>query len=462
MKKYISYLITCLVLMGTAHAQETPPPGGTPKGFTLPEREEITLDNGLKVVLVPWGQVPKATVYLVTKTGYVHEQEDQVWLTRLLAKMMEEGSASRSSDQIAEQLSGMGGDIRVSVGRHNTIVGTNVLYEFTPDALEILAEVLMQPALPDSEIDRFKSDLKRNLSVALSRPQSKVTDQFYKTLFPDHAYGRLYTDEAQIDSYSTEQVRAFYEANYGAKRTVLYVAGKFDVDAVRQKATEILSSWKPGPDVSWPAVSVDPVPGVQLLDKPGSVQSTLRLGLPVVDPTHADYQALELTNALLGGAFGSRITSNIREDKGYTYSPYSTISNGKGMAVWFEQADVTTDVTAASLLEINKEINLLRDEPPTEEELNGIKNAEVGLFILQNSSGSGLINQLIYMDYQGLPESHLTSYVDNIMAVTPEQVQQMAQKYIDPEKMTIVIVGDKSKVQPQLDGAKTELKLEVN
>ena len=471
MKKLLSYLTLGLMMACSAPQQEqapvaqefpsTPPSGEMPRGFTLPEREEYTLDNGLKVVLIPWGDVPKADVVLVTQAGYANESSDQVWLTRLLSGLMEEGSENLNAAEIADTLAAMGGNLSVNVQRHITTVQASVLYEFTPQTVSILADVLARPALPASEEERIKNDLKRSVNVSKSRQSSLVTEKFYETLFPDHPYSQIYPAEGQIDTYGLAEAKAFYEANYGAKRSIVYVAGMFDTEAVKEAINTALASWQPGPEPYFPEVDASPVPGVQIIDRPGAVQSTIRMGVPVLAADQPDYTAMEITNSILGGSFSSRITSNIREDKGYTYSPFGAIINPVNTSIWIEQADVTTDVTAASIIEINKEINRLREEPPTEEELQAIKNSETGLFILQNASGSGLINQLIFMEYQGLDESYLTGYVDRINAVTPEKVQQMAQQYINPEALTIIIAGDKKLVEQQLNDKKSELDLKV-
>lgn len=189
---------------------------------------------------------------------------------------------------------------------------------------------------------------------------------------------------------------------------------------------------------------------VHLTDRPGAAQSTIYLGLPVIDPTQKDYMALLVTNSLLGGSFGSRITSNIREDKGYTYSPFSSISTRYRDAYWAEVADVTTEVTGASLKEIFYEIDRLQAEAPSEEELRGIQNYLAGVFVLQNSTPSGIIGQLALLNLHGLPESYLTEYVKNIYAVTPAEVQRIAQTYLRDEEMTIVITGDVKKISAQI------------
>jgi predicted Zn-dependent peptidase len=174
------------------------------------------------------------------------------------------------------------------------------------------------------------------------------------------------------------------------------------------------------------------------------------LGLPVVYPGNQDFIPMQVTNALLGGSFASRITSNIREAKGYTYSPNSSLSTRFRDAYWVEVADVTTAVTGPSLKEIFYEIERLQKEPPTEAELQGIKNYLAGIFVLQNSSRQGVINQLAFVDLHGLDDSYLTTYVQKILATTPKDIQRIAQTYLLGDKMTLVVVGDKSKVAEQL------------
>jgi predicted Zn-dependent peptidase len=163
---------------------------------------------------------------------------------------------------------------------------------------------------------------------------------------------------------------------------------------------------------------------------------------------------MNVTDALLGGAFGSRITSNIREDKGYTYSPGSFIWTRKKASMWVETADVTSDVTGASLTEIFKEIDRLRAEPPPSAELDGIKNNLAGVFTVQNSSRFGLINQLEFVDLHGLGDDYVTNYVKNILAVTPEDVRATAERHLDPQKFSIAIVGNKPTIEKQLGEVK--------
>jgi zinc protease len=180
--------------------------------------------------------------------------------------------------------------------------------------------------------------------------------------------------------------------------------------------------------------------------------------LPILTPDNKDYIPMIVTNSLLGGSFGSRITSNIREDKGYTYSPFSALNNRKGSSVWYEQADVTSEHTVESLLEIEKEIKKLGAIEPSKEELKGIQNYEAGIFVLQNSSPAGIIGQLNFLDLYGLPDSYLDSYVKNIHAVTPAMVTETANTYIKYDNMAKVMVGDKEQIEKQIKTQKEKQK----
>jgi predicted Zn-dependent peptidase len=314
----------------------------------------------------------------------------------------------------------------------------------------LLAEVTQHPRLPESEVPRLKQDLLRQLNVQKSQAGALARERFLKALYPDHPYGRLLSTEPIINSFDVQAVKKFYDDNFGAARTHIYVAGKFDSAAVKAAITQAFSDWKRGPD---PFIDIPKAAGnreLDMVDRPGAAQSTLYIGLPTIDPSNADYLPLLVMNTLLGGSFGSRITSNIREQKGYTYSPRSQVSARYRDAYWAEVADVTTAVTGPSIKEILYEIDRLQKSPPSDDELNGIKNYLAGVFVLTNSRRGGLIGQLQYVDLHDLGDDYLETYVQKVYTMTPQQIQQMAQKYIVADKLTIVVVGDKEKVGAQV------------
>lgn len=460
--KYIkSYFLVALIFLGlTTEAQrQTPPPAGTPLDFTLPAKDTKSLDNGMKANYVQYGIVPKVTVNLVIKTGNVHEAADQVWLADLTGNLMREGTTTMDFATISKKVAAMGGELNVSVGMDQTTIRSSVLSEFAPDLIAIMSDLVMHPSFPESEIDRLKNDLKRQLVVQKVQPRAQASEKFYGIIYPDQPYGRYFPTEEMLDSYTVDMVKDFYNANYGAKRSVLYVVGKFDETKVATAVKNAFAKWTPGPDVSYPEAKANHTNEIAMIDRKGAPQTTIMVGLPTLTPDNPDFIALEVTNSLLGGSFGSRITTNIREDKGYTYSPRSVIQNRQGTSVWYERADVTTEFTGASLTEISKEIERLQNEPPSKEEMEGIQNYEAGIFVLRNSSPGGIIGQLSFIDMHGLDDSYLTDRVKNIYAVTPEKVSQITKDYINYADMTLVLVGDKEVLEKQKQAIEEKSKL---
>ena len=433
----------------TSTPKQAPPAGGPPKAFHLPTLEKFTLPNGLQVTMAPFGSIPKVQVSVAVRVGSLNESASQVWLSELTGRLMKEGTTAKTAEQVAAQAASMGGSIDVQAGPDITRIDSDVLSEFAPKIVALLADVVMHPLLPETDVPRLKQDLQRKLSIELTQPGMLARERFVEALYPNHPYGRFLSTEATISSFTDADVRKFYESNFGAARTHIYVAGKFDPAAVKKAITEAFSGWQRGPD---PLIDIPkPVTKRQLdiVDRPGAAQSTLYIGLPAIDPSNPDYIPLQVMDALLGGSFGSRITANIREQKGYTYSPRSQVSVRYRDGYWVEVADVTTAVTGPSIKEILYEIDRLQNAPPSAAELDGIKNYLAGVFVIRNSSRGGVINQLQFVDLHQLGDNYLNSYVQKVHAVTPEQVQEMAREYIVKEKLAIVVVGDKQKIADQ-------------
>jgi predicted Zn-dependent peptidase len=445
-------MLAALALMATPvlAQKEAPPAPGTPKDFRLPPRKSVTLPNGLRVTLVHYGLVPKTAVSLQIETGGIDEGADEVQLSALTADMLLEGTTTRTGSDISRQAAEMGGGVAAGSTDNAVSVGGEVLSENAERYVALLADVVLRPRFAQADVERVRANHARDNAIALSQPGPMTRAKFREMIFGDHPYGRVFPTEAMLMGYTAEKVRGFYTRNYGARRTHIYVSGVFNDARMERAIRTAFGGWAAGA----PATDNPPTPvnhrQVELIDRPDAVQSSLRVGLPVADPSNPDWVRLSVTDALLGGSFGSRITSNIREDKGYTYSPFSFVGSWPRTGLWLEVADVTTNVTGASIKEIFGETDRLRNEAPSERELNGIKNNMVGLFTLQNSSRNGVINQLQFVDQYNLGDGYLSGYVRNILAVTPEQVQAMAVKYLDPSRMTIAVVGDKKTVEEQL------------
>ncbi|MEZ4699689.1 MAG: pitrilysin family protein [Rhodothermales bacterium] len=432
--------------------KQTPPPGDPPRDFVLPAKSELTLSNGLVVTLIPYGTLPKATVQLIIDAGNADEGANEIWLADLLGDLMEEGTNSRSAEDIAAEAARMGGEINIGVGLDQTSIAGDVLSEFAPDILALIADIAQNPSLPGSEIDRLKRDRVRELSIQKTQPQAIALAEFRKVMYGEHPYGRIFPTEAMVEGYTIEQVRAFYNTHFNASRARLYIAGVFDEQAVRSAVEAAFGKWKGGMESSRELPTPRSQREVYIVDIPGAAQSNVYIGLPTIDPSNPDYIPLLVTNSLLGGSFGSRITRNIREEKGYTYSPFSSVSVRYRDGYWVQTAAVTTDVTGPAIKEIFYEINRLQQEPPSAEELDGIKNYMAGTFVLQNSSRQGIIGQINFLNLHGLPDTYLSTFVERIHAVTPDDVQRITQTYLRDEDMLIVISGDRKAIQSQVAG----------
>lgn len=434
----------------TEKVREQPPAGGTPRDFQLPAKTQYQLPNGLKITLVPYGSIPKVTVSAIVMAGNLNEGSD-TWLADLTASLMEEGTTSRSAEDVAREAAEMGGNLGIGVGLDQTFVTGEALAEFAPDMVSLLADVMLNPALPADELERLRRDFLRNLEVALNDPDTMALVAFRKALYGEHPYGRLFPTAEQLQAYTTEQIRNFWEQNFGAQRTHVFVAGMFDEAAVKAAIEQAFGGWKTGPG----PLSMPPVPNterqyVELIDRKNASQSNVYLGLVTADPGQPDYVALQAANSMLGGAFSSRITRNIREDKGYTYSPGSALSARKQDAYWVQNAAITTDDTAAALKEVYSEINRLRDEPPSEEEMLATQNLMAGVFTLQNSTRQGIINVLNYVELHSLGDDYLTDYVSRVYALTPAEISRVTTAYLKPDDMTLVVVGDAARIGEQL------------
>jgi predicted Zn-dependent peptidase len=340
--------------------------------------------------------------------------------------------------------------VNVSVGEDRSFVSGDALAEFAPELIGLLGDVLRNPSLPAGDLPRIKKNLQRQLAVDRADPQMMTLEKFRKTFYGDHPYGRILPPEAMLEGYTIDDVTIFYRENFGAARTHLFIAGVFDAKAVEKAIRKTFSDWPRGKN---PLINI-PRPAstrsVHIVDRPNASQSTIYLGIPVIDPSTPEWIPLQVMNSLLGGSFGSRITANIRENKGYTYSPNSTVSARFRDAYWLQSADVSTDVTGASLKEILYEISRLQNEAPPAEELKAIQNNLAGIFVLRNSAPAMIINLLSFMDLHGLSEEFLSGYIRNVHAVTPEQVRDLAKKYLPADGITIVIAGDKKKIEKQV------------
>ena len=446
----VSAVIISLTAISGFAQKETPPVGGQPKPFVFPKQDTYTLSNGMKITLVQYGAVPKVAMQAVVRAGTLNEKAEQRWISDVVAVMLKDGTTKRTAEQIARETAEMGGSIFTTASNDKTTIGGEVLSEFDTRFVDLMADVVLNPKFAPADLEKARANKLREIAVAKAQAGTQAWERFREIVFAGHPYSAVIASEPIVQSYKLEDVKAYYNDQYGAARTHLYVVGQFDSPKVKAAIEKAFGGWKKGPD---PIRSVPTVVGkrsLNTIDRPGAPQSTIYMGVPAVSPSDPDFIKFTVMDSLLGSSFGSRITSNIRENKGYTYSPGSFVWNRYKTGYWVENADVTTEHTGASIKEILFEIDRLQKEPPTDAEMQGIKNYLIGIYVLQNSTRGGVIGQLENMNYNELDRNYLDTYVQKLSAVTAKDVQDMAKKYLVLDRMTFVVVGDKSKIDAQL------------
>lgn len=424
------------------------PRPGRPAAFALPELHTLALDNGFRATFVEAGTVPSVSLRLVLRAGAI-DAGGATWLERLLAEYLKEGAGDLDAAGLATAAAGLGGRLNVSADADTIALNITVLSEYATEAVRLLGDVAMRPRLPASELNRLRADLVRELDVARAEPSMLVSDRFQRALYGDHPYGPvLPTDD--VRSLDLDAVRALFESNVGPRRAHLLAAGQLDRAALTATVDEVFGGWSVDAPDRAPGVWPSSRRLIHVVDRPGAEQSTLIIGLPAIAPIHPDYVAFAVTNALLGGAFNSRITRNIREDKGYTYSPRSSITARRYASHWAQVADVTTAVTGASLQEIVGEIERLRAAAPPREELAAIQAYVAGSQTMRYATPGGIVGQLAFFDLHRLDRGYAERFVDRVYAVEPATVQRIARDYLRVEEMTIAVAGDLDAVREQL------------
>ena len=305
-------------------------------------------------------------------------------------------------------------------------------------------------SFPKSELARVKANRRATSRSPRARRSRSAQEKFAELIYGDHPYGRLFPTEAMLTGFTIDQVRPS-TAELRRRAIAALHRRRFDARGHGgQRSGRPSTTGRAGRRSRRRPSPRSRAGGFALIDRAGAPQSTVMHRAPVTDPSHADWVALEVTDSLLGGSFASRITANIREQKGYTYSPHSALDPHPGDACWDEVADVTTNVTGPSLKEIFFEIDRLRKDAPAAAEAPGIKNNLAGVFVVQNASRGGVLGRLAFVDQHGLGDQYLATYVKRVMAVTPDEVRRIANQYLTPDKMTLVVVGDTKTVQDQV------------
>jgi predicted Zn-dependent peptidase len=446
-------------LAGPARADEDKPlpaelpPFGEDKPLPVPDIVQSTLDNGLTVWVVPREGLPKVTALLMVRGGTASDPAELAGTAEVFAETLRSGTASRSSKQIAEELQAIGGDLYTGATDDAMYLQADGLATGVDRLLEVLGDVAMNPAFPAEEVALEKANSLQSLQAEESTPEFAVGKAFAAAIFGDHPYRIVAPEEAAIEAVTPESLRAEHARRFRPDRTLLLVVGDLDREAVAAAARRVFAGWSATgePPAAVPEAPESVEHKFLLVPRPGSVQSQIRVGRPAVEPTHQDYYPLVVANTIFGGSFGSRLTENLREEKGYTYSPGSglqALREGGSLTV---RAAVRNEVTAPTLLEIFYELDRMGATRVTDAELNQAKRYQTGLYLLRNQIQGWLAQTLATNWAQGLPPEAAAEFVPKVEAVTAEQVREVSRKWLPSRKQVVVVGGDVEAIRPELE-----------
>jgi len=433
----------------TAAGPRPLPALGATREVPLPDVVDTVLPNGLRVLAAHRPGIPMVELRL--RVPFAGDAPEHSAVAELLAETLLTGTATRDRVTIDDELAAVGADLGVTVDPERLLVSGSGLAAGLPDVLAVLADVLTAATHPDAEVARERDRLVERITVARAQPRTIAREALQRKRFGDHPITREMPTEAAVSAVTAEQVRGLQRASLVPRGSILTLVGDVDPAAAIADVEKFLEGWT----ADHAARELLPPPPIiaddlELVHRPGSVQSQLRLTAPAVGRADPEYAALQLANLVFGGYFSSRWMENIREDKGYTYGAHSGIEFVPGGGVLGLETDVASDVTAAALLETRYELGRLVAVPPTAAEVDAARAYAIGSLAISLDSQGGLASSINAMAAVGLTLDWLRSYPARLSAVTPEEVAAAALRFFGPSAVTGVVVGDASVIGPAL------------
>jgi zinc protease len=431
-----------------------PTPKADPR-LTLPQVQRHRLSNGLEVVLVEHHELPVVTMNLVVKSGSAADPQNRAGLASLTADLLDEGTKKRSALEISNSLTDIGARLGTAADWDSNSANITTLTRHLDRALDIYADVLTNPAFLDDELKRARA---RRLSIVKQQRDdaSAIASVVYASILygRNHPYGHpAIGDEDSLNAVKAADVRGFYETFYRPNNATLIVVGDVKPETILPQLERAFAGWKKAdvPTIEIPNAQAREQAGLYIVDRPGSAQSVINIGQVGVARSTPDYFPLLVLNTMLGGQFVSRINLNLREDKGYTYGARSSFDYRRGAGPFLASAPVRTLDTKESVVEFMKELRGVRGEIPiSEKELEFSKQAIIRGYPRGFETPGQIANRLSDVVLYGLPDDYFNNYIQRVRAVTLADVQRVANRYLDPSKMAILVVGDRKVIEPGL------------
>ncbi len=422
---------------------------GPERPVVWPRRFRHKLANGLEIVLVESHTIPKFTVELYFRSGNAAAATPS--LAEITAAVARTGTTRRSSRKIEEDLRRWGADLSTSAGADTSAVGFGGLSEFSRPLLELAAEIAREAAFPVEQFERERRQKLEEMRIARTTPDFLANERLRKVLFGTHPYANFAPSEAQVEAYTLDALVAYYRDHYRPSGTLLVAVGDFSAEKMIADIESVFGDWSgaaPAPGAQAPP-PVAQNRRVHLVHVPGAVQAEILLGNMAITRKHPDWLRLALANNIYGGAFNSRLVMNIREQKGYTYSPRSGVHPLRQYGFFVVNAAVRNEVVAATLTETFYELDRIRALPVEAAELADALHYMTGVFSLGLGTQGGIASQLATVFLNDLPDDYLETYRERVRALTAADVLEAARKYFDSAHSQIVIAGDRAAIADQ-------------
>jgi predicted Zn-dependent peptidase len=413
----------------------------------LPQPAEADLANGLHLMVLEDRRVPQVTFQLlIPGAGGYFDPADLSGVASVTAAMMREGTTSRTTLQISEQLETLASTFSVSTGVSSidaTLFGSSLSEHFAA-TFALAADALLHPTFPDAELARYKERTRASLIQQRTSPAFLANELFSKTMFGTHPAARIGMTAPALEKITRAMLVDFHRERYVPDHAVLAIAGDISMADARKAVESGLSPWKkrgtPAPSIQDPA----PVPPgkIHFVARPSSVQTSFIVGTQGISRTSPDYDVLSVMNQVIGGGPTGRLFIILREEKGYTYGAYSGVSAGRFRGTWLASTDVRTDVTEAALRDLMAQVTRLRDEPVPDKEFEEKKRGMIASFALSLESPQSVLGNHITRWLYKLPADYWDRYPERVAAVTQAQVQAAAKQYLESGRLHIVAVGD--------------------
>jgi zinc protease len=432
-----------------------PKVGAAPR-LRVPTWTTATLSNGARLVVAPKRDLPLVNVD-VTFDGGANQFEpaDKTGLASMVGPLLMEGTTSKTGDQLSEAQQLLGTSIQGGIGGESGSVGFQALRDKLAPALALLADVMLHPTFPADALERLRARVLVGLTQQRDQPTVIASNVFARTLYgAEHPYGRV-TTEQSVRAITRDDVAAFHRAYFQPARATITVTGDVDPDAVKAEVERALVAAWPAAGApasfAYPTVAPPAARTIYLVDKPRAAQSSFAIGLPGPPRDTPDYYAIQVMNRILGGHIQSRLSNNIRETKGWSYGVRSSFGFGKGPGAVRVGGEIVTAKTDSALLEFMKELRgVLGEKPFTEDEITEAKQAIVQGLPRNFASVGALAGALTNIYLNGLPANYYQTFADRINAVTREDLDRVARKYVDLDKLAIIIVGDRATIETPL------------